>query len=146
MQGDKLVAVANGGGCRIVVSTAEAPLRGRVGVIAVEKKRGRTKGKGYRSFQACMQCSGGSGTRQSCGWPAHPDAGRKRASGKSQSQTMRLRSLGLGEFEITHDVGDNVLYHSLSGLASGQQLRVVCPIQRLSAHWFAPAKCAHWHF
>jgi hypothetical protein len=41
---------------------------------------------------------------------------------------------------------DNVLYHSLSGLVSGQQLRVVCPIQRLSAHWFAPAKCAHWHF
>jgi hypothetical protein len=28
---------------------------------------------------------------------------------------MRLRSLGLGEFsEIVHEVGDNVLYHSLS--------------------------------
>jgi hypothetical protein len=85
MQGDKLVAVANGGGCRIVASTAEAPLRGRVGVIAVEKKGGRTKGKGYRSFQACMQCSGGSGTRQSCGWPVHPNAGRKRACGRSMA-------------------------------------------------------------
>jgi hypothetical protein len=44
------------------------------------------------------------------------------------------------------DVGDSVLYYSLSGLVSRQQLRIVCPIQRLSAHWFAPAKCAHWHF
>jgi len=37
---------------------------------------------------------------------------QKRASGKSWSQIMRLRSLGLGEFsEIVHEVGDNVLYH-----------------------------------
>src|ERR1700722_3592410 len=33
---------------------------------------------------------------------------QKRASGKSWSQIMRLRSLGLGEFEIVHKVGDNV--------------------------------------
>jgi hypothetical protein len=25
-------------------------------------------------------------------------------------------------------------------------IRVVCPTQRLSAHWVAPAKCVHWHF
>src|SRR5271165_6818072 len=43
-------------------------------------------------------------------------------------------------------MNDNVLYHSLSGLASGQQIRVVCPRQRLSPHLFAPAKCAQWHF
>jgi hypothetical protein len=39
---------------------------------------------------------------------AHRKLSRKRASGKSQSQTMRLRSLELGEFEIARDVGDNV--------------------------------------
>jgi hypothetical protein len=44
----------------------------------------------------------------------HPEAILKRASGKSWSQIMRLRSLGLGEFEIVHEVGDNVLYHSSS--------------------------------
>src|SRR5690348_2439571 len=33
-------------------------------------------------------------------------------------------------------VNDNVLYHSLLELASGHS--VVCPRQRLSAHWFAP--------
>jgi hypothetical protein len=27
---------------------------------------------------------------------------------------MRLRSLGLGEFEIVHEVGDSVLYRNLS--------------------------------
>jgi len=41
-------------------------------------------------------------------------------------------------------IRDNVLYHSLSALPSGHS--VVCPRQRLSAHWFAPAKCAHLHF
>jgi hypothetical protein len=25
-------------------------------------------------------------------------------------------------------------------------IRVVWPTQRLSAHWVAPPKCAHWHF
>jgi len=35
---------------------------------------------------------------------------------------------------------------SLAGLASGQQIRVVCPRQRLSPHLFAPAKCSQWHF
>jgi len=58
----------------------------------------------------------------------------------------RVRGENIWEPAIAGNVGDSVLYHSLSGLASGQQLRVVCPIQRLSAHWFAPAKCAHWHF
>jgi len=38
------------------------------------------------------------------------------------------------------------LYHSLSGLASGQQIRVDCPRQRLSPHLSPPAKCAKWHF
>jgi hypothetical protein len=47
----------------------------------------------------------------------------KRASGKSWSQIMRLRSLGLGEFsEIVHEVGDNVLYHSLFELASPRRV------------------------
>ena len=36
--------------------------------------------------------------------------------------------------EIVHHVGYKVLYHSVSGLVIGQQLRVACPIQRLSAH------------
>src|SRR5258708_18566280 len=31
---------------------------------------------------------------------------------------------------VLAEVGDSVLYHSLSGLASGQQIRVVCPRQR----------------
>src|SRR5690348_1038494 len=53
----------------------------------------------------------------SSGIVGHPEVGQKRASGKSWSQIMRLRSLGLGEFsEIVHEVGDNVLYHSLSRL------------------------------
>jgi hypothetical protein len=37
---------------------------------------------------------------------------------------MRLRSLGLGEFEIVHEVGDNVLYHSQAGLISPRLQRV----------------------
>src|SRR5258708_5715596 len=50
------------------------------------------------------------------------------------------------EIGIAAEVDDSVLYHSPSGSASGQQIRVVCPRQRPSAHWFTPAKCAQWHF
>ena len=51
----------------------------------------------------------------------HPGVIQERAPGESQSQTMRLRSLELGKFEIATRVAIT-LYHSLIGLASVQQM------------------------
>ena len=60
--------------------------------------------------------------------------------GKSWSQIMRLRSLGLGEFEIVHEVGDNVLYHAQSWAASPKKVWVRYGDQSLV--WIAATKCS----
>jgi hypothetical protein len=43
-------------------------------------------------------------------------------------------------------VNDNVLYHSLSGLASPQQVSAsLAGDEDYSLKWMAAAKCAQWH-
>jgi hypothetical protein len=68
-----------------------------------------------------------------------------RAHSRSVSEiTDILETIVVGkalEIAIVREVVDSVLY---LGWQAG--IRVVWPRQRLSAHWVAPAKCAHWHF